>query len=110
MKTNCFCGRVAADYIVEGGKLTAKCMECSAKLAKKPQTTQEVLADVGIGHTVQNAFSELLGALGYTRMAQEVLVERDHSRLTRYAEFILKGAPIAKRFELKTLFIHLGFF
>lgn len=59
--------------------------------------------------TVQSAFSEVLGALGFETMAREVLRETDPSRLARYARIISREAPPAMRERMNATLERLGY-
>lgn len=57
---------------------------------------------------VQQALSELLSALGFRKMAEDVLDEREESRLRRYAAVVLKNSPQEHRRGLYSRFAMLG--
>jgi hypothetical protein len=54
--------------------------------------------------TIQDAMSEMLNALGFERMAQEVRTEDDLSRLRQYARIIVKQSPSTTRDKVANLF------
>jgi hypothetical protein len=53
---------------------------------------------------IQDAMSELLAAMGFDRMAQEVKLEEELDRLRLYAKMIVKNAPSDKRVILANKF------
>ena len=46
--------------------------------------------------TIQTAMAELLGALGFATMAEEVLGETERDRLARYARLIVRQTQDAR--------------
>jgi hypothetical protein len=60
--------------------------------------------------TKQQAMSELLSALGFTKMASDVLTETDAQRLCRYGNVIVKNSPEQHRAQLVRNFRELGVF
>ena len=53
---------------------------------------------------IQDAMSELLDAMGFERMAQEVKAEEELDRLRQYARIIVKQSPESKRSQVANLF------
>ena len=53
---------------------------------------------------IQDAMSELLGAIGFEAMAREVKTEEELSRLQQYARIIVKNAPVENKMKLANLF------
>ena len=58
--------------------------------------------------TIPQMLSEMLGALGFERMAQDVLTEEDRGRLCHYARIVLRQIPTAKKQEVHSRFAMLG--
>ena len=54
--------------------------------------------------TIQDAMSELLGAMGFERMAQDVRTESDLDTLRKYARLIVNKSPESMRLTLANKF------
>lgn len=54
--------------------------------------------------TIQDAMSELLGAMGFEAMAREVKTEQELDRLRKYAAIIVKQSPANVRMEIANRF------
>lgn len=59
--------------------------------------------------TVQDAFSEVLSALGFDTLARDVVHETDPARLARYARIIAREAPPEMRERMQSALDRLGY-
>ena len=53
---------------------------------------------------IQDAMSELLDSMGFSRMAKEVRLEEELDTLRKYARMIVKNCPADKRVRIANLF------